>query len=150
MLDVNSLYTYLLIGEHHAGTSVVACAGDELIGFISGYLLPGSPETLFIWQVGVSEAGRGRGLATHMLLDILSRDVCRDVRYLDTTIGPSNVASQALFRGLARRLDCDVTENELFSHDLFAVHASGDEPHEPEILFHIGPFDRTAIRAVSA
>ncbi|WP_461110703.1 diaminobutyrate acetyltransferase [Salinisphaera aquimarina] len=143
VLDVNSAYAYMLIGEHHAGTSVVAEIDGKLAGFITAYILPESPEIVFVWQVGVSEAGRGQGLATRMLVEILKRPACADVCYLDTTIGPSNDPSQALFRGLARRLGTEVNEEVLFSSEMFGDF--DDQPHEEEILFHIGPFDRRAI-----
>lgn len=149
VLDVNSAYAYMLIGEHHAGTSVVAEIGGHLVGFITAYVLPEDPQTLFVWQVGVAAAGRGRGLATRMLFEILLREGCADVHYLDTTIGPSNEASRALFRGLARRLNTDVVESELFSSEMFGDFEE-DEPHEPEILFRIGPFDRDAVAAAAS
>lgn len=152
VLDINSAYAYMLIGEHHAGTSVVAEIDGELVGFISAYLLPADPETVFVWQVGVAEAGRGKGLATRMLVEILKRPACADVRYLDTTIGPTNEASQALFRGLARRLDAPLDETELFSAELFDAFDEGEPhaPHEPEILFRIGPFDADSVNALSS
>lgn len=152
VLDINSAYAYMLIGEHHAGTSVVAEIDGELGGFISGYLLPADPETLFVWQVGVAQAGRGKGLATRMLAEILKRPACADVRYLDTTVGPTNAPSQALFRGLARRLNARIDETELFSAELFDAFDEGEphEPHEPEILFRIGPFDADAVSALSS
>jgi L-2,4-diaminobutyric acid acetyltransferase len=150
VLDVNSAYAYMLIGEHHAGTSVVAEIDSKLVGFITAYILPEDPETVFVWQVGVAKAGRGQGLATRMLLAILQREACADVHYLDTTIGPNNASSQALFRGLARRLDCAVAESELFPSALFADFEAQDGPHDPEILFRIGPFDRADVASISA
>lgn len=149
VLDVNSAYAYMLIGEHHSGTSVVAEINGELAGFITAYILPDKPDTVFVWQVGVAEAGRGHGLATRMLLEILNRPACDDVHYMDTTIGPSNAPSQGLFRGLARRLDAEIDESELFGSELFDDY-DDDEPHEPEILFRIGPFGGTAVANASA
>lgn len=148
VLDVNSAYAYMLIGEHHSRTSVVAEVDGVLAGFITAYILPERPDIVFVWQVGVAESGRGKGLATRMLLEILERPACSDVHYLDTTIGPSNEPSQKLFRGLARHLDTDIDESELFSSEMF-----GDfdgEPHEPEILFRIGSFNIDDIRRAVA
>lgn len=141
VLDVNSVYVYLLIGEHFSRTSVVAETDGQLAGFISGYPVPDKPDTVFVWQVGVADAGRGQGIATRMLLEILRRPACAQVRYLNTTISPSNAASMALFRGLARRLGTDVTETELFPASLFG----GSAEHEPEILFRIGPFNSQSV-----
>lgn len=141
VLDVNSEYAYLLVGEHFGRTSVIAEVDGQLAGFISAYCPPDKPDTVFVWQVGVAEAGRGRGIATRMLQAIVRRPACAQVSYLDTTISPSNTASMALFRGFARKLGTDVTETELFSADLFGD--GGD--HEPEVLFRIGPFDTQSL-----
>lgn len=126
----------MLVGEHFAPTSVVAELNGECVGFISAYCPPHKDETVFVWQVGVAAAGRGRGTATRMLQDILERPACKQVRYLETTVGPSNDASAALFRGLGRRLHTEISENELFGRELFP----DPDAHEPEILFRIGPF----------
>lgn len=107
------------------------------MGFISAYCPPHKDDTVFVWQVGVAHAGRGRGIATRMLMDILQRPACTHVRYLETTVGPTNDASEALFKGLARRLHTQASESELFSRDLFPE----PDEHEPEILFRIGPFN---------
>jgi L-2,4-diaminobutyric acid acetyltransferase len=141
VLDVNSVYAYMLIGEHHSHTSVIAEIEGEPVGFVSAYRPHSLPETLFVWQVGVAEAGRGQGLATRMLFDILTRPICEDVRYLDTTISVSNEASKALFRRLAERIQANCEEQELFSAEMF------ENEQEAEHLFRIGPFDTMVIRA---
>lgn len=143
VLDLNSAYAYLVIAEHFGPTSVVTELDGELVGFISAYCPPYKPETVFVWQVGVAEAGRGKGIATRMLIEIVKRQACGHVRYLDTTISPSNAPSQALFRGFARRLDAEVEETELFGVHHFPDGAA----HEPEVLFRIGPFSRDAVAA---
>lgn len=144
VLDLNSAYAYLLIGEHFAATSVVAElasaeGGKQIVGFISAYRPPSKDDTVFVWQVGVAQAGRGRGVATGMLFEIIRRSACDGITHLDTTVGPSNDASMALFRGFARKLDTQVTETELFSSNVFP----DPSEHEPEVLFRVGPFDRT-------
>lgn len=147
VLDVNSVYAYLLVGEHYSHTSVIAEVGDQLAGFISAYCPPSKPDTVFVWQVGVAEAGRGRGIATRMLYEILKRPACAHVRYLDTTVSPSNEPSKALFRRLAEKLGAEVEETELFGAELFGDEGGHKDEggHEPEILFRIGPFDTQAI-----
>ena len=146
MLDLNSAYAYLLLGEHFADTSVVAELLDadgskQIIGFISAYLPPSKSDTVFVWQVGVAEAGRGRGVATGMLYEIVRRPVCKTVTHLDTTVGPSNDASMALFRGFAKKLGTEVSETELFGSDEFPQ----PDEHEPEVLFRIGPFESGSV-----
>ena len=62
-LDPNSIYCNLLQCSHFAETGVAAEKGGDLVGFISGYIPPQQPETVFVWQVAVHEKGRGQGLA---------------------------------------------------------------------------------------
>lgn len=134
-LDVNSTYCYLLIASHFHATSVVAGEEGALGGFVSGYLKPEDPETLFIWQVAVGSKARGQGLARRMIEHILARPACANVRRLETTVSPSNAASRALFQSLARRLGAACETRVLFGEKAF-----GGEQHESEELYRIGPF----------
>ena len=134
-LDENSIYCNLLQASHFAATSVAAELNGELVGFISGYIIPERPDTLFVWQVAVAEAGRGMGLAGRMLREILQRPACRSVRFVETTITPDNDASWALFRSLARKLEADCVDSVMFDRQR---HFLGR--HDSEMLLRIGPF----------
>lgn len=134
-LDSNSTYCNLLQCSHFAETSVAALRQRELVGFISGYRLPQQPDTLFIWQVAVSEKARGQRLATRMLQHILTRPNSQDIIHLETTITPDNQASWALFKGLAKRLDTPIMSSVLFDKER---HFAG--AHDSELLVRIGPF----------
>jgi L-2,4-diaminobutyric acid acetyltransferase len=70
-----------------------------------------------------------------MLDALLESEGCRGVRRLDTTVTPSNEASLALFRGLARRWGAEV-EDSLF---LRSEDFPREGQHEPERLLSIGP-----------
>jgi len=102
-LDENSLYCNLIQCDHFRDTCVLAELGSAPAGWVSAYVMPNDPETLFVWQVAVSEAARGTGLGGRMLRHLLGRDACRGVTRLQTTITRSNAASWALFRKFARR-----------------------------------------------
>lgn len=137
-LDTNSLYLNLLQCTHFADTCVLAErieGASSPAGFISGYLLPNRPTTLFIWQVAIAASERGHGLAKAMLFDLLDRPECADVDRIDTTITQSNSASWALFRSLARSLNCSIEDRVLFDRN---EHLDG--VHESEVLVAIGPF----------
>lgn len=133
-LDLNSRYAYLLQGAHFSDTCVVAADGRAIVGFVTAYRPPTRPDAIFVWQVAVRADARGRGLASLMLHRVLTRPACRDARYLEATVTPSNAASQRLFRGVARRLGVECRESEFFPRALFGA---GD--HEAEDLFRIGP-----------
>ena len=135
-MDVNSHYLSLLLCRDFSATCVVAEWDSQLAGFLSAYLPPGRNDTVFVWQVAVDPQRRGAGIASRMLDALLARPACKEVRRLETTITPSNASSQKLFRALAARLETDCLRGEGFAAELFA----GDDEHEPEELYRIGPF----------
>lgn len=136
-LDLNSPYCYLLICRHFSETSVLAETGNGISGFISAYIPPSNPDTLFVWQVAVHERSRKQGLATMMLSRILARPGLARIQYIETTVTPSNRASETLFRRYARKLGTSCTESVCFPAGLF-----GSGPHEEEVLFRIGPLKK--------
>lgn len=133
-LDLNSPYSYLLWCRDFHRTSVVARVGGDPVGFVTGCLRPDSEDTLFVWQVAVDAAQRGRGLAGTLLDSLLTRLVDHGVRFLETTVTPDNAASNRMFRSLAERWSVHCERTELF--------ASGEFPdgHEAEFLYRLGPF----------
>lgn len=133
-LDLNSRYCYMLICTHFIDTSLVVESGGNVVGLVSGYRNPKRPETLFIWQVAVDGAVRGRGVALTMLKTLLQRESLKDIQTVETTISPSNLPSQKLFRRLASELNAAISERPYFDKTLF-----GGEAHEDEHLFTIGP-----------
>lgn len=136
-LDPNSIYCNLLQCSHFADTGVAAEKDGELVGFISGYIPPQQPETVFVWQVAVHEKGRGQGLAKRMLKEIVSREACKGVRFMETTITDDNEASWALFRSFARDMRAEVKYHEHFEKE---IHFGGK--HDSEFLLRIGPFSQ--------
>jgi L-2,4-diaminobutyric acid acetyltransferase len=132
-LERNSAYAYLLLCTHFAQTSIVAEDDGELHGFVLAYRPPTLPTSLFVWQVGVVPAARGRGLAGRLLQAALDQPACAGVDSLCATVSPDNKPSLALFHGFARRrgVACEVLP--CFGADLFP------EPHPDENLLRIGP-----------
>jgi L-2,4-diaminobutyric acid acetyltransferase len=134
-LDVNSAYHYLIMCRHFGRTCIAAEKQGRIIGFVTAYIPTDSPDTIFIWQVAVNEKERGQGLGAHMLLNVFKNVKTLSVKNLDATITPSNQASIKLFTAVARKLKAPFEfEKEFFSEANF-----GQNAHEPEILFHIGP-----------
>lgn len=133
-LDSNSVYKYIMMCEYFDETCIVAREGNEVVGFITAFIPPKQPDTLFVWQVGVAESQRGKGLALDLLERLIERDVCRDVKYVEATVTPSNKASQSLFKKLARSQGTACNISDCFGEELFP----GDN-HEEEKTFRIGP-----------
>lgn len=135
-LDVNSLYSYLLVCSHFDRTSAVAESNEDIVGYTSAYVHPHKNNTLFVWQVAVKDEMRGQGLAKKLIMNILKRKELQDIQFIETTVTPENIASKALFCGLASDLDAEYQEFTFFSKNLFGKH-----DHEEEFMLRIGPFD---------
>ena len=153
VLDENSPYFYVLYCEHHPDTCVVVERASEedsdqgrqggrgtpLLGFTLGHCPPARPDTVFVWQIGVSELARRRGLGRRMLAYVVDAHRERGGSYLEATVTPGNRPSRGLFSSFAERrgVPCEITP--LFAAELFD---DGDhEGHEAEDLFRIGPFE---------
>src|SRR5690606_14314289 len=134
-LDLNSVYTYLLLSEYFRETCVLAGSEDALYGFVSGYVPPQRSNTLFVWQVAVHERARGQRLGQRMLQNLLQRPGLTQIQFIETTVGPDNTASRGMFTGLARQLLAPINEQPLFERHMF-----GPQAHEDEPLLRIGPF----------
>ncbi len=131
-LDENSRYCNLLQVSHFADTGIVAECANALIGFITGYRVPGRDGVLFVWQVGVSPAGRGQGLGVRMLNALVAR--LGDVDAVETTVTRDNRASTVMFEKFARLHGASVSRETLFhKREHFASR------HDDEVLFRIGP-----------
>lgn len=134
-MDLNSAYSYLMFSHYFGDTCVIAEDHNQLIGFVSAFRPPSSPDTVFVWQVAVNENYRGNGIGNKLLNELLSREFCKDVRFLEATVSPSNFPSQSLFKGLAKQLGCPCEVSDCFTEEMFP------EPgHEAEQTYRIGPF----------
>ncbi|MET9832604.1 diaminobutyrate acetyltransferase [Streptomyces sp. NPDC006385] len=135
-LDLNSSYSYLLWCRDFAGTSAVARdERGEPVGFVTGYVRPQRPQTLLVWQVAVDDAHRGRGIAAALLDGLVARVAGEyGVTSVETTITPGNTASERLFGSFAERHGAALEREVLFPTSLFP-----DGPHDPEVLYRIGP-----------
>ncbi len=125
-LDENSMYCNLIQAEHFSDTCVVAELDGEIIGWISGHLIPAKQE-LFVWQVAVGEKARGLGLGKKMLFELIERDVCDDITHLKTTITEDNDASWGLFKSFTRALGGELTDEPHYERD---VHFDGHHDTE--------------------
>lgn len=134
-LDTNSVYSTLLLCTHFSQTCVVAERSGRAVGWISAYLPPETPDTLFVWQVAVDRLARGERLGGAMLEHLLSRPACERVSALQTTITMGNESSWRMFRGFAERRDAAFSAQP---HFFRGSHFAG--AHATEHLVTIGPF----------
>lgn len=134
VLDLNSSYAYIMFCDYFADTCTVAEEQGRIVGFVSAFRHPAKADTLFVWQVAVDASQRGKGVATSLIQDILKRENCRDVRQIELTISPSNSASQALFKRIARELNSEINVSKGYPATWFPGGA-----HEDEDVYRIGP-----------
>jgi len=136
VLEANSAYAYLLLCSDFGDAGVIAeDSNGDALGFVVGYRPPTRPTTMFVWQVGVHSAARGRGIGGR-LLDALFR-LNPDATHLEATVAPSNEASKRLFTAFARcwGAPCEVGEG------FVPAHFPGAN-HEAEERYRIGPVER--------
>ncbi|WP_280496513.1 diaminobutyrate acetyltransferase [Nocardia asiatica] len=137
VLDVNSSYAYLMWCRDFAGTSVVAEADGRVVGYVIGFVRPQAPDTVFVWQIAVDRAQRGRGIGAELLHTLLNSVAAQGVSVLETTISPDNAGSIALFTSVAGEREADLTKRPLFDAGVFP------DSHAPEDLYRIAPTART-------
>lgn len=132
-LDQNSAYKYILMSEFFAESCVVAKENEKVVGFITGFIPPKKPDTIFVWQIGVDATQRGKGLGSKLLIELVNQQNSDEITHVEATITPSNKASQALFERLAKNFNTECQISEFFEERLFP------KGHEEEMLFRIGP-----------
>lgn len=138
-LDENSMYCNIVQCDHFADTCVIAELDGVIVGWISAFIPPDEPDTLFVWQVAVGETARGRGVAKKMLNELFDRPGCAEVTQLKTTITADNDASWALFNSFADKMDADLDHEPHYEED---AHFGGK--HATEYMVTISDIDRTA------
>ena len=137
VLDLNSPYSYPILCKHFAETCSVAEEAGVIVGFVTAYRPPITPDVIFVWQIGVAQSVRGRGVGLMILEALVRQEAALGASFLEATVTPSNGPSRALFRAVARRFHTQCKETPYFSTRLFPTDA-----HEAEELFRIGPFSR--------
>ncbi|MBM4511251.1 diaminobutyrate acetyltransferase [Rhodococcus hoagii] len=126
VLDLNSSYSYLLWCRDFQDTSIVATADDRVVGFVTGYVRPEVPATLFVWQVAVDEDQRGADWPDACCPTCSTMLRCR---VSGSSRPPSSARTMphrlALFTSVAHRRGCEITKSELFSPQRFSRRARG-------------------------
>ena len=135
VLDLNSEYLYLLQTTHFRDFCSIAISGDKLIGFVSGYMIPNENGILFIWQVAIDSDFRGNDLARRLILNIIKNNSL-NIKYLHTTVSPSNKASLRVFEKVAQYYHTNISSHKYFEANNFS------KIHEEEVLYKIGPINK--------
>lgn len=125
-LDENSIYANVIQADHFSDTCVLAEVDGEILGWISGHMIP-NDDAFFVWQVAVSPKARGMGLGKKMLNELIGRDETAAATELKTTITKDNAASWGLFRSFARQIGGTLDDAPHFRRD---THFGGTQATE--------------------
>jgi L-2,4-diaminobutyric acid acetyltransferase len=83
-------------------TSVLAELAGKLLGWVSAYILPYDPQTLFIWAVEVVKSEQNPGLSSLMLGYLMRQEPRAGLTRVQTVISCDEDRPWALFRQFAR------------------------------------------------
>jgi ribosomal protein S18 acetylase RimI-like enzyme len=92
--DLRALVPSLFL-EHFAGTSLVAEDGDDLAGFLIGFVSQDHPDEAYVHMIGVDPARRGEGLGRRLhdeFADVVRARGVRRVRCVTSTVNTESVA----------------------------------------------------------
>lgn len=128
-LDLNSQYLYLLQTTYFSDTCLIAKYREKTMGFVSGFIHPKDNKIFFVWQIAVHNEFRGKNIAYTMLKRLLENQKLSNIQSIHTTISPSNIASQKVFKKLANELKLD-TEISIFANK-----EDFEDSHEDELLY---------------
>ncbi|NLE49261.1 MAG: diaminobutyrate acetyltransferase [Sandaracinaceae bacterium] len=132
ILDPNSTYAYVLLGDRFGQHGLVAEEDGKLIGFVSGFLDPREPSTLFLWQIGLRAEARGRGLGKKLLNAFISLPANRRARALETTVAIDNLPSRRLFEAFSRDHGASIEAIGAYGSELL-------DGNSEEVIFRIAP-----------
>lgn len=132
VLSVNSAYFYAMMVRCFPDTCVVARSGEWVCGYIAALCLPAQPETLFVWQIGVSSTVQGKGIGKRMLIRLI--ESARPA-FVEATVTLDNQASLRTFQAAARQVAARWT----FSDKPFFNPSDMGPADAPEHLLRIGP-----------
>jgi len=136
-VGLNSRYTYFLLAKDFSDTCIVAECENKIVAFSSGYIPPKRQDTFFNWEIVVQKEYRGNGLQKRMLLHQIR---ISKAKFFEGTVNPSNKISKKNYLQLAKLLNTKYEVKIFLTAEDF-----GNDGHEPEILYRIGPIDTVTL-----
>ena len=149
VLDVNSTYCLPADGDRlcrdvRRGRYATA----PLCGLITGYHPPTRPEVLFVWQVAVTHAVRGTGLAATMLDSLVAPGPARPARpprHRRSDRRPEQCGLTRALRRVRATSRCADNGEAAFLRST----STPTSEHEDEPILRIGPIVATTVRLTS-
>lgn len=88
---------YKIMLRYFQNTCFIAEEGDEIVGFLMGFISPVHESTYFLWQVGVSPTTQGKGVGKLLLKAMESCVKEMGGKRIEVTVDPENEPSLRLF-----------------------------------------------------
>lgn len=103
-LEVHTAFTYWVLGRYSSPFCFLAESEGRPCGLLTAVATARPDSSLYVWQLGVSEQWRGKGVAG-LLLDHLA-DAMRaaDMQAFEVSISPANEPSRRTFESFAERV----------------------------------------------
>ena len=101
-LDLHTVFAYWILFKYFDDTCFVLEEEGRIIGFVSGVISSKQPEILYLWQIGIDPAYRGRRHAETLIKRVVEIARAKGCRCLQVTIAPDNESSYKVFSRFAR------------------------------------------------
>lgn len=145
--SADSSYTFMILCTYFSETGCVGIdpSNTDLVGFMLCFLLPSRPDTIFGWLSCVKPDFQGQHVMRRLLLEIVLRPVCRNVKFYEGTLTKSNIKCYDALMGFAKQLGVTVEMRSDVPHfpGRLMPHADskGENSEEDEYMMRMGPFD---------
>lgn len=130
-LTQHTPYTYWNMFKNFGDSCFVAIDSRQPVGFVTSHPTTTPRKEWFVWQVGVLEHYRGRGIAGDLLQRVVGVAQDAGAAALTTTIEVSNPRSLGAFVKLARTLGTTIKEVDRFNLD------PNSSTSVPEVIYRI-------------
>lgn len=111
-------YLYWMLGAYFPSTCLVAEEDGRICGYI-GALPSAEKEMVFIWQIAVAKAIRGRGVAKSLLCSVLQRARGMGFSKIEIAISEENTACIRLLQSAAAEIGYHIEEAGTYADEQF-------------------------------
>lgn len=109
-LTPHTAISYWILARHFADTCFVLIDKGGICGFVSAVTGPSNSDVLTLWQIGISTAHRGKGLATRLIDAVFARARILGLRTVQVIIEPENQNSLEVFKGYCQKKQIEISQ----------------------------------------
>jgi diaminobutyrate acetyltransferase len=136
VLEVDSIHSFINSCKYLCDTSLILEESNRIQGFIFGSININETNTIFIHKIFIEPECRRQGLATYMLINLLSRIQLKKNNSLKTIFFASDIELNAFYESITRKLETKCSKIVLLEN----VKDSNNQKMNI-IQLHIGSFD---------